>query len=76
MAHSQKLSDIQLHLLRFFSERDVSNEETIEIQRMIARFYAEKADRLMDEIWGQKGFSEEKMLSILNPTPSSDSLTS
>ena len=76
MAHSQKLSDIQLHLLRFFSERDVSNEETIEIQRMIARFYAEKADRLMDEIWEQKGFSEEKMLSILNPTPSSDSLTS
>ena len=76
MAHSQKLSDIQLHLLRFFSERDVSNEETIEIQRMIARFYAEKADRLMDAIWEQKGFSEEKMLSILNPTPSSDSLTS
>lgn len=28
MAHSQKLSDIQLHLLRFFSERQVSNEET------------------------------------------------
>ncbi|GLU55792.1 hypothetical protein [Dyadobacter frigoris] len=76
MAHSQKLSDIQLHLLRFFSERDVSNEETIEIQRMIARFYAEKADKLMDGIWEQKGFSEEKMLGILNPTPSSDSLNS
>lgn len=76
MAHSQKLSDIQLHFLRFFSERDVSNEETIEIQRMIARFYAEKADRLMDGIWEQKGLSEEKMLAILNPASSSDSLNS
>ncbi|WP_159474675.1 hypothetical protein [Dyadobacter sp. 3J3] len=77
MAHSQKLSDIQLHLLRFFSERDISNDETIEIQRLIARFYAEKADKLMEEIWEQKDFSREKMQHILNlPLPSSDSLNS
>jgi hypothetical protein len=43
---------------------------------MIARFYAEKADRLMDGIWEQKGFSEDKMLAILNPASSSDSLNS
>lgn len=76
MAHLQKLSDIQLHLLRFFSEREVSNEETLEIQRMIARFYAEKADKLMDDIWEQKGLNEDKILSILNHAPSQDSLNS
>jgi len=66
MAQTQKLSDIQLHLLRFFSERQVSTEETLEIQRIIALYYAKKADVVMDDLWLEKEFDERKMFQILN----------
>ena len=61
-----KLSAIQLHLLRFFSERPVSDSETTEIQRIIANYYAHKADQRMDELWEQRGYTEETMDEIMN----------
>jgi len=61
-----KLSAIQLHLLRFFSERSVSDSETDEIHRMIANYYAQKADQRMDEMWEQRGYIEKTMDEILN----------
>lgn len=61
-----KLSAIQLHLLRFSSERPVSDSETVEIQRMIANYYAYKADQRMDEIWEQHGYTENTMDEILD----------
>ena len=63
---SQKLTDIQIHLLRYFSERKVSDGETVEIQRMIANYYAKKGDDLMDKIWEEKGYNDEKIQEILN----------
>jgi len=63
---SQKLTDIQIHLLRFFSEYKVSDGETAEIQRMIANYYAKKGDDLMDKIWEEKGYNDEKIQEILN----------
>ncbi len=62
----QKLSAIQLHLLRFFSERPVPDQDTAEIQRIIANYYAQKADQRMDELWEQRGYSAETMDEILN----------
>lgn len=61
-----KLSAVQLHLLRFFSERPVSDSETADIQRMIAQYYAQKADQRMDELWEQRGYTTETMEEILN----------
>jgi hypothetical protein len=62
---AQKLSPIQVHLLRFFSEHNVNDEETNELQTLIGNFYAQKADKLMEDIWKEKGYSESKMLEIL-----------
>ncbi|TAF92463.1 MAG: hypothetical protein EAZ32_01085 [Cytophagia bacterium] len=62
---AQKLSPIQVHLLRFFSERPINEQETQELQQLIARFYAQKADKLMETIWQEKGYDEAKMLEIL-----------
>lgn len=61
-----KLNDVQLHLLRFFSERPVSDTETTDIQRIIAQYYAEKADQRMDELWEQRDYSERTIDEILN----------
>ncbi|WP_461109194.1 hypothetical protein [Spirosoma koreense] len=57
---------MQLHLLRFFSEHQVSEEETAEIQQLIVNHYAQKADERMDEIWTEKGISEQTIDEILN----------
>ncbi len=62
---AQKLNSIQVHLLRFFSERNINEQETNELQQLIANFYAQKADKLMENIWVEKGYSETKMMEIL-----------
>lgn len=62
----QKLSSVQLHLLRFFSERSVPDEEIADIQRVIAQYYAQKADQRMDDLWEQRGYTAETMNEILN----------
>jgi hypothetical protein len=56
---SPKLSPIQVHLLRFFSENEISDEETKELQKIIAKYYADKADSLMENIWKDKGYSTD-----------------
>ena len=61
----QKLSPIQVHLLRFFSEKPINDQETYELQQLIARFYAQKADALMENIWQEKDFDDAKMFEIL-----------
>jgi hypothetical protein len=62
---AQKLNPIQVHLLRFFSERNINEQETNELQQLIANFYAQKADKLMEKIWEERGYSEAKMMDIL-----------
>ena len=61
-----KLSAIQLHLLRFFSERPVSDSETTDLQHMIANYYTQKADERMEAIWAQRGYTEKTMDEVLN----------
>ncbi len=60
-----KLNPIQLHLLRFFSGQNVNEQETMALQKLIAKYYADKADRLMENIWEEKGLNHDKMLEIL-----------
>jgi len=64
-ATAQKLSPIQVHLLRFFSEKNVTEQETQELQKLIAKYYAEKADNLMEDIWHEKQYDETRMFEIL-----------
>lgn len=60
-----KLSPIQVHLLRFFSEKKLDDNETQDIQRLIAHYYADKADKLMEGIWQDKNLDDASMLEIL-----------
>lgn len=62
----QPLNEMQLHLLRFFSERKPTTEETADIQRLIANYYAQKADEVMEKLWKEKQFDEQKIFEILN----------
>lgn len=62
---SPKLSPIQVHLLRFFSENEISDEETKELQKIIAKYYADKADSLMENIWKDKGYSTDTIKRLI-----------
>ena len=62
---NNKLNPIQVHLLQFFNTKKVSDKETADIQRLIALYYAEKADEMMESIWNEKKLEEEKLLKML-----------
>ena len=55
------LSNLQLHLLKLFAS-GVSDEDLKAIQRMIARYFADKASAEAQEVWDEKGYTEEEML--------------
>jgi hypothetical protein len=53
-----KLSNLQMELLKL-SSRNVSDEDVIEIRRLIARYFADKATVEADKIWDEKGWTSE-----------------
>ncbi len=64
-ATPQKLTPIQVHLLRFFSEHHINDQETDELKQIIAHYYAQKADKLMEKIWKEKGYNKDSIVDIL-----------
>ncbi len=59
------LSNVQLELLKLFS-RDLPEEDLLAIKRLLVRFLAEKASRLADQVWEEKGWTNEDMDRMLN----------
>lgn len=59
------LSNIQAELLKLFAA-DIPEKHLTEIRKMIALFLLEKARDKADAIWEEKGYSDEKLLQILN----------
>ena len=54
---TQPLTNLQLELLKLFS-RNVSENELLEIKKIIARYFAEKVMNEVDKAWSQKGLTE------------------
>lgn len=60
------LTQSQIELVKFLGNRNISDQEIGDIKRLISRYYITKADLMMNNIWQEKGLSEQKMLEILN----------
>lgn len=58
------LSNIQAELLKLFSD-DIPDQHLLELKSMIARFLLDKARDKADNIWNEKGYSDEKLQQIL-----------
>ena len=54
------LSNIQKELLQLYSN-DISETSLIEIKKILARYFANKASSAMDDFWDEKGLSEQEM---------------
>jgi len=54
------LTNIQIELLKLYST-DVSDEDLTAIQRLIARYFADKASDEMDRLWQENGWTNDTM---------------
>lgn len=61
---SQSLSNIQLELLKTFSQ-NVSDEDLLEIKRLLTRYFAEKGIKEANKVWDSEGWSEESVDDLL-----------
>ena len=55
-----KLSNIQLELLELYAEQ-ISEKELIDIKQLLSIYYAQKAIAAADQVWEEKGLSNEVM---------------
>jgi predicted metal-binding transcription factor (methanogenesis marker protein 9) len=53
-----KLSNLQLELLKLYAY-PVSDEELMDIKKMLADYFAKKLDEEVDRVWKEKGYTQE-----------------
>lgn len=58
------LNNAQLEILKLFT-RELTDQDLLEIRRLIVRYLAQKATKLADEIWDKKGWTDEDMEKLL-----------
>jgi hypothetical protein len=59
------LNKAQLELLKLFS-RVKSEEELMDIKRLVTRYYAERLMKRVDQIWEERGYTQEDLDRIAN----------
>ncbi|RZK15881.1 MAG: hypothetical protein EOO56_21820 [Hymenobacter sp.] len=62
---SPRFSNLQLELLRLYS-LNVPDEELLEIKHLLARYFAEKLSRRADQVWEEKGWTDDTMEEFLH----------
>jgi hypothetical protein len=54
------LTNLQLEMLRLYS-LDITESDLLEIKRLIANYFADKASNEMDRLWEENNWSNETM---------------
>lgn len=54
------LTNLQLELLKLYSF-NLSEDQLREVQRLLAKYFADRASDEMDRLWDEKGWSDETM---------------
>jgi len=57
---NKPLSNLQIELLQLYS-RGVTDTELIEIKRLIAKYFADRAADEMDRLWEENNWTEDTM---------------
>lgn len=61
----KQLSNLQLELLKLYST-NIDQDDLIEIKRMMARYFAQRAINGADKIWDEKKLTDKDMKIWLN----------
>ena len=51
---------VQQHLLKFFAF-DGSEEKLLEMKAVLTKYFSQKLDKRLDELWDSRGFNQEKL---------------
>ncbi|MCF8247698.1 MAG: hypothetical protein K9J37_21780 [Saprospiraceae bacterium] len=62
------LSNLQLEFLKLYAD-GIPETDLKAIQRLIARYFADKASDEADKIWQEKGYTVEEILKQHSRTP-------
>ena len=52
-----RLNPVQLHLLELFS-KDMTEQELLEIRKILVEYYRQKVDDELDAIWEKRGYDK------------------
>lgn len=63
--NTRPLSNLQLELLKLYST-NLEKKDLVEIKRMLANYFAQRAIKEADRIWEEKGLSNKDMDKWLN----------
>ena len=59
------LSNVQVELMKLFGT-NLSNSDLKDLKNLLSRFFADKAIKAADQIWDEKGLTNENMDQWLN----------
>ena len=62
---SHKLNDVQVSLLQMFN-RDMTEQETADVKRLLMRYYDEKLQAEIDRVETEKGYTAAHYDAMLN----------
>lgn len=60
MVQTQKLTSLQLELVKLFSYK-IAENQVLEIKQLLSNYFADKATEEMDRLWDENNWSEETM---------------
>jgi hypothetical protein len=61
MQAAPKMNQMQLHLLQFFAQKEVSINEAEDLQRLMAQYYFDKAEKELENILQVKNITQEDL---------------
>lgn len=64
-AVKQPFTNLQLEILKLYA-RQVSEHDLLEIKKLLAKYFAQKAMDLADQAWDEKGWTSEDEEKFLN----------
>jgi len=65
MVQPRQLNSLELDFLKLMAQKTLSEMELSDIKLLVARYFLNKADAEMEEIWKKKNLSEEEINKIL-----------
>ena len=60
MIEAQKLTNLQVELIKMFN-RQVPEEQLLEIKNLLAKYFADVATHEMDKLWVENNWSNDTM---------------
>lgn len=65
LSQTPELTNVQSQLLKMFAY-DLPEEEWVDLQKMLARFFAQRVKQRTAKIWEERGYSNQTMENWLN----------